>query len=119
MSSWTGKASRRIRERNQLRFSLRGRSASGGPALGEAPDGADNDERIDMANAIEALHAHGLELCNTITAHRRVSSRLGGTKKPTQLDISLAILKEFVTLNDTLTKLTVDWPITRRSWGRT
>ena len=48
-----------------------------------------------MNEAGEALRAHATEVYDAITAHKRVEGRLGGSKKPTQLDMSLATLDVF------------------------
>ena len=36
------------------------------------------------------------DLYANVTAHNRVAGRLGRTEKPTQFDLSMAILKEFM-----------------------
>ena len=47
-----------------------------------------------------------LSVYTKIVARRRVTGRMGGSKRPTQLDVSLPILKEFISLNGTMTHLT-------------
>ena len=73
---------------------------------GEALEGEDANELAVMHEVGETLRAHAAELYNTIVAHNRVVGRLGGSKKLTQLEVSIAILKEFISLNATMTTLT-------------
>ena len=59
-----------------------------------------------MYKAGETLRAYATELYDTIVAHNHVTGRLDGSKKPTQLEVFIAILKEFISLNATITTLT-------------
>ena len=49
------------------------------------------------------LRDYAADLYTDTNTANRVAKRLGDSKKPTQLEVSIAILKEFVTLNDTMT----------------
>jgi hypothetical protein len=59
-----------------------------------APTGQDQGEK-------DALFAHQKQLNKDLTAAQRVMGRLGGKKKPNQLDVQKLILKEAITANDT------------------
>ena len=67
----------------------------------ESPERNDEAEFHDVLDASEPLRTHAEGLHAKIVAHRRVAVRLDGTKKPTQLDVSLVLLKDFMALNDT------------------
>ena len=84
-------------------FQLEDAAIAAANRWGLAPEGHDREERVDRQETAEELMAYATELYANVMAHRRVAGRLGGTKKPTQLDISMAILKEFMALNETMT----------------
>ena len=66
------------------------------------------DEGVEAAveaSYTEALRNRSKEVYDESTANKRVAGRLGGTKKPTLLEVSLTIHHDLVALNDTLITL--------------
>lgn len=69
------------------------------------PEGQDALAQLVQANmdeAVNELTQYAQSLCKHLTAHNRVANHLEGMKKPTASDFCQAVVKELLTLNDTM-----------------